>query len=706
MKPLLQLLFLLVSLTALSQETEILTWPRVIEKGDHTINLYQPQLETLEGNILKGRMAISVKDGEDNLVFGAMWFAVRLATDLESRTAVLESMNISKIKFPDFEDQSKLKRLEGIIIDDLASVELVMSLDRIISSLETVGTETSLEDQLNNAAPEIYFRKVPTVLVVIDGEPQLKTVENSKMEYVINTPFFIVKFKNTYYLKGANHWYQSTKIVTDQWVETKKVPKDVMKLAEQQFEEADQDSAASDDDAPPEIIVVTEASELVVSEGELAYEPITGTSLLYVTNTESDIVLDITTQQHYLLLNGRWYSTRTMKDMEWQFIEPDSLPKEFASIPEDHESISGMRASVPGTPESQEAVYEQYIPQTAVVDRKTASTEVTYDGEPKFELIEGTSIASAVNTESTVLYVDDKYYVVDDGIWFEGPAPTGPWIVADTRPEEIENIPPSSPVYNVKYVYVYDSTPDVVYVGYTPGYYHSYVYGGVVVYGTGFYYRPWYGYYYYPRPVTFGFGVHYNPYTGWGFSVGVSYGWLTLSFHNHHSYWGPGGYAHGYRHGYRHGYHHGYHDGYRAGYARGRYDSRNAYRNSREGRARTGVTTRRETRTAQRSNRTQPERPRRAEGKRNDLYADRSGNVHQRDRNGNWEQKRNNRSEQREPRTRESRPKQNPQTQQRQRQQLERDYNSRNRGNSNHRSYNQNRARPQRRGGAVRGRRG
>ena len=64
------------------------------------------------------------------------------------------------------------------------------------------------------------------------------------------------------------------------------------------------------------------------------------------------------------------------------------------------------------------------------------------------------------------------------------------------------------------------------YVGYTPGYIYSYPYHGTIVYGTGYYYRPWYRRYYYPRPVTYGYGVHYNPYTGWGFSVGVSYGWV------------------------------------------------------------------------------------------------------------------------------------------------------------------------------------
>ena len=46
----------------------------------------------------------------------------------------------------------------------------------------------------------------------------------------------------------------------------------------------------------------------------------------------------------------------------------------------------------------------------------------------------------------------------------------------------IYTIPPSSPVYYVTYVRIYGSTPDVVYIGYTPGYLGSYYSAdGVVV---------------------------------------------------------------------------------------------------------------------------------------------------------------------------------------------------------------------------------
>ena len=176
---------------------------------------------------------------------------------------------------------------------------------------------------------------------------------------------------------------------------------------------------------------------------------------------------------------------------------------------------------------------------------------MTYDGTPKFEPITGTSVSYAVNTATQVLKINDKYYAVDNGVWFVAGKATGPWAVADEIPkEEIAKIPPSSPVYNTTYVTVYESTPEVVYVGYTPGYLWSFPYYGVPVYGSGWYYRPYPGPWYYPHTPTWGFNVGYNPWTGWNFGVSWTNGFLSFGVrfgggyphHHHHGGWYGGGY--------------------------------------------------------------------------------------------------------------------------------------------------------------------
>ena len=127
--------------------------------------------------------------------------------------------------------------------------------------------------------------------------------------------------------------------------------------------------------------------------------------------------------------------------------------------------------------------------------------------------------------------VDRSGWTVDSGVYsykdFYGDPVTG-WQVCINVPSVIYSIPPAYPVYHVRYVRVYNYTPDYVYVGYYPGYVGCFVDRGVVVYGTGYRYAPWVGTYYYPWPATFGFGVSYSLGFGWGFNIswGAPIGWV------------------------------------------------------------------------------------------------------------------------------------------------------------------------------------
>jgi hypothetical protein len=136
------------------------------------------------------------------------------------------------------------------------------------------------------------------------------------------------------------------------------------------------------------------------------------------------------------------------------------------------------------------------IPQTATITRAEAKITVQYDGDAAFAPIEGTSMQYAKNTSAAVIKVSDgNYYAVEAGVWFKASTPQGPWLIADSVPAEIYTVPPSSPLHYVTYVKVYGSTPEVVYVGYTPGYYGTVVSASTttVVYGTGWYYPPYIG---------------------------------------------------------------------------------------------------------------------------------------------------------------------------------------------------------------------
>ena len=126
---------------------------------------------------------------------------------------------------------------------------------------------------------------------------------------------------------------------------------------------------------------------------------------------------------------------------------------DFANIPPS--SPAGqVLASVPGTEEAKDAVLLAQIPTTVIVNPKEAAktVKVTYVGDPQLVPIEGTTLYYIKNTPQTMIKVGDLYYLCFQGIWFVSANPNGPWQTAQSVPQVIYTIPPSSPVYNVTYV--------------------------------------------------------------------------------------------------------------------------------------------------------------------------------------------------------------------------------------------------------------
>ncbi|MFT4873096.1 carbohydrate-binding family V/XII [Congregibacter sp.] len=511
-----------------------LSWPQEITGSEGTLVVYQPQPEALDGDLLSARSAISLElKDSDETIFGAMWFESRISTDLDAGIVRVLDIKITKAAWPDSRDAGE-QRLMQAVEEAFPEYGFALSYERLSASLETADIERKSLESLKSDPPIVLFSEELAVLLMYDGKPRFEPVEDSPYERALNTPFLVAKDKSgKVYLSDGSHWYASNDPMGP-WALTSNPPADLAKAVR---ESGGMDGVEASDRSPA-IITATEPTELVVTDGKPDWQSLTGGQILYVQNTETPWLRDLPTGNMYLLLSGRWYRSKSAAG-PWTFVPADELPEAFAQIPPGSD-IGGLRSSVAGTDEAEQAMLDAAIPQTAAIVRADATLNVDYDGSPKFEKIDGTSVAYAINTAAQVLRIDDRYYAVDDGVWFVAAAPTGPWTVADSVPaDEIATIPPSSPVYNVTHVHVYQSTPEVVYVGYTPGYMWSFPYYGVPVYGTGWYYPPYWGRYYYPRPPTWGLHVGYNPWTGWNFGMSWSNGFMTMGMS-----WG-GGYGRG-----------------------------------------------------------------------------------------------------------------------------------------------------------------
>ena len=543
-------------------------WPRDIPLEDGgTVTVYEPQVDSLDEQSVSFRAALAYREKPGaNPVFGAGWFESDVQVDRLSRTAHPIALRVTQTRFPVEEDVQK--RLGEAMAEPGFASQFTFSLDELEASMAATQAESEAARQVNTTPPRIIYRDRPALLVTLDGQPILRDIEQSDYEAVINTPYPLIRDGDTFYLNVARDvWYQG-RSATGPFRYSTRVPPAIEKLVDDAealaAESGELDASASTEKVTaanaPEIVVTTEPAELVVTDGPAAFVPLVD-DLLVLNNSDDDVFLHLGEQRYYIVLAGRWYRASKL-DGPWEYREATALPTAFANIPQDSEQAES-RVYVAGTEEAQEAVLDAQVPQTAAVKRGEADIDIQYDGEPEFASVDGTDMDYAVNSGSTVILSGGLYYLVEDGVWYVSTSPNGPWQVAVARPDQVRVILPSSPVYNVKYVYVYGHTPDVVYVGYTPGYLGSYVYGPTVVYGTGWYYRPWATpYSYYPRPYTWGFNVSYNNWYGWSFGLSWAWGPFRFSYwpggywhrshywhHRYYSYWGPCGYRPRYHHG-------------------------------------------------------------------------------------------------------------------------------------------------------------
>lgn len=509
------------------------SWPRRVDIREGTLILYEPEYESFSETQLTGRAALGWdRGGEAGLVFGALWFTATTRTDRDGRRVEVLSARVTDWRFPD-ESLTDMPSVGPILEAEIPRWEWVLPLDDLTHKLALAEKERQMSANLSSVPPKIRFSTTPETLILFDGQPEWRPLEGSKLLRAINTPALMVMDPSTgrHYLSSGEDWMKAQRF-EGPWEADPNPPAELLELPRRA--EAAEGPLPPREQTLPRIVVVTEPTELIVSDGEPRYKLFPGNELLYMSNTDSDVLLDIPSQRHYVLLSGRWFSSWTL-DGPWTHVEADRLPASFLKIPADSEK-SYLLNHVAGTPQAARAVKDAEIPRITAVNRHEASLNVVYDGYPRFAPIEGTDMRYALNSAVPVIEADGHYYAVDDGVWFEANDPEGPWRVADTIPDKILTLPPDSPVYHTRFVRIYDATPDVVYVGYTPGYLGGYVYNGTVVYGTGYYYRPWIGAYYYPWPYTWGFHASYDPWYGWGFGWGFLfwYGWWP---HHHHHYY-------------------------------------------------------------------------------------------------------------------------------------------------------------------------
>jgi hypothetical protein len=522
-------------------------WPRQFKLSNATALVYQPQVDSWENNMLNFRAVVSITpSGSKQEILGVIWATTRTQVNRVSRIVVLEDIKLTKSNFPTLPDQGAayMRALQQRSVPSQKTI----SLDRLQASLVATGNVQPATVAVNNDPPQIIIAYAPSILVSVSGSPIVRPVTGTTFERVINTEALMLQSQGggNYYLHVYDGWMSAGSIMGP-WSRATTSPAGIDQVATSLAKTGQVDMLDGGNMQPkpslakatPTVYVSQTPAEMLVFQGQPSFTPIAGTSLQWASNTTADVILDTGSGNYYILVAARWYRAPALTGAgPWTYVASNTLPADFSGIPVN--SPAGVvLASVAGTPQAQEALIANSIPQTATIQLVNGPKFTpVFDGAPQFQPIQSTTLQYVVNSPTPIIRVDaNTYYALTAGVWFSAPSVTGPWVVATYVPAVIYTIPPSSRLYYVIYVKVYGATDKVVYVGYTPGYMGTVVSSdGVVVFGTGYSYQPWVGTVYYPVPVTYGVMAQpvYNPAVGmaFGFAMGVTAAAMTASYYH------------------------------------------------------------------------------------------------------------------------------------------------------------------------------
>ncbi|MEK2690782.1 hypothetical protein [Bdellovibrio sp. GT3] len=510
-------------------------WPiEVSLDSKQKVTLFQPQVEGIDNNLITARTAFKIqKGGKDS--YGSFLMKADSLIDKDQSTVTLRTIKVADMQLPG--DSSQRQELTREFEKALNKKEHVLPYRNVVASLELSSVDKKRKSpQLKNDPPQIIFATSPSLLIMISGKPVMGPSGKYKTpERVVNTSALIVADGDkNFYLWALNKWF-SAPSATGPFAPAKSAPTSKITMVKDELVKSKtvdplegrttQGNSIYPPGVTPKIFIATQPTELLQSEGDPKFAAVEKTGLLYMSNSPNSIFLETSSQIYFSLISGRWFNSKSLQG-PWKYVPGDSLPKDFAKIPT-NSPVAEVLVSVPGTPQAKESLITSSIPQTAQVARSLKPKELKCDGAVKWQKISSSSLQYAENCNTPLIMVNPQlYYIVQDGVWFNASKESGPWEVSIAVPDQIYQIPTSSPLYYVTYVKIYSTSADYVVVGFTPGYHGTFVSAdGTVVYGTGYSYAPyttataWY-----PPPETYGFGVGYGYGYDTGFFMGFSMG--------------------------------------------------------------------------------------------------------------------------------------------------------------------------------------
>ena len=187
-------------------------WPRNYSNGTADLVVYQPQVDKWSDfKTLTGRCAFALTPsrGRDP-VFGTFRFAADTLVDANQRVVLMRNIRAVDMRFQEAPGATSAQWSE-LTRQLLPSDALVVSLDRVLAFVQA-GEIPRKEARVLTDPPPIFVSTEPAALVILDGDPVMLDVENTRLRRVVNTNWDLYQDRrtNAYYLRVHKAWLRAS----------------------------------------------------------------------------------------------------------------------------------------------------------------------------------------------------------------------------------------------------------------------------------------------------------------------------------------------------------------------------------------------------------------------------------------------------------------------------------------------------------------
>jgi hypothetical protein len=453
----------------------ITRWPLTLPASGATLEVHEPIVDGWNDGIVTARCLVLARTSDVNApAQGSAVIQAAGQVDSASGVVTLLDPQVLDVRFQ--VQGAEAADWGGIIRTMLPGAMRTFSLTRLQAG--QAAAQARQRGAAAAAAPEesprILVSETPAVLVYIDGPPRFVAVPATALSGAINTKVLLVRDgQGTWYLHLYDGWVSASSLEGPWSIAA--APSGSGPLERAAVEGGKWNLLPGKRDAQgrlpalagglPKIIVAQAPAALIVLDGPPRVAAVPGSGLRYAVNTSAHLFLD-PDGLYYVRVGGAWYRSSRL-DRQWVQVPAAALPADFARLPDD-----GPKAGVGDAVARAQAGAPAPLGQSRVVAADPATTQLTvlYSDDPVLKPIPGTQLNYAANASVPVIQVDiDRWYAIENGVWFRSSSATGPWSVTSAVPDEIYAIPPTVPIYHAIHSRVLSASNDVVYYDYPGG---------------------------------------------------------------------------------------------------------------------------------------------------------------------------------------------------------------------------------------------